>query len=346
MEEETIEILSRYLDNDLDNDEAARLEDRFRADPELAAELVALQALQRDIASIAAREQPPSELDQLVEPLLLGRPTPIHVRPWARWLATAAAIVLGITVVFEVNRSRLGDRAGDRLERRTAASNPQPTERFSLAPLPTSSLPEDEQPLGATDRILASPIPEVVADDPPAFEVLGPLEKKTESIGDEDRGRTTAERSVAAFAEAGTEKDRPEAQGVAKDAIAEEKSMPRGSGEKEIESGELGDEGNRLVPAPWEDEAAGSRGHLYVFMDGETAWQNFETETRCQSGRYVVRIRVNNEVVRDVWPVGIPPAAPSQRLCAAEIIVGLKIENVSDGEYPAEVVVERRGVRN
>jgi hypothetical protein len=79
-------------------------------------------------------------------------------------------------------------------------------------------------------------------------------------------------------------------------------------------------------------------------MDGETAWRSFETETRCQSGRYVVRIRVNNEVVRDVWPVGIPPAAPSQRLCAAEIVSGLKIENVSDGEYPAEVVVERRGV--
>ena len=31
MEEETIEILSRYLDNDLDNDEAARLEDYLQA---------------------------------------------------------------------------------------------------------------------------------------------------------------------------------------------------------------------------------------------------------------------------------------------------------------------------
>jgi len=44
--------------------------------------------------------------------------------------------------------------------------------------------------------------------------------------------------------------------------------------------------------------------------------------------------------------VGIPPAAPSQRLCAAEIIVGLKVEDVADGEYPAEVVVERSGSRN
>jgi hypothetical protein len=346
MEEETIEILSRYLDNDLDTDEAARLEDRLRTDPELAAELEALQALQRSIGSLAAREQPPSELDQLVEPLLFGRPTPIRVRPWARWLATAAVIVLGVTVVFEVNRSRLGDHAGGQPESRAAASRPQPTERFSLAPLPTSSLSEQEQPLGAADRILASPIPEVLPDDPPAFEVLGPLEKKTRSIEGEDRDRPIAERSGTTFAETGTGEDRPGARETANDALENERAMPSVSGGREVDSEEQGDEESNPAPAPWEDRAPGSRGHLYVFMDGETAWQNFETETRCQSGRYVVRIRVNNEVVRDVWPVGVPPAAPSQRLCAAEIIVGLKIENVSDGEYPAEVVVERRSTRN
>jgi hypothetical protein len=33
---------------------------------------------------------------------------------------------------------------------------------------------------------------------------------------------------------------------------------------------------------------------------------------------------------------------PSQRLCAAGLIIDLEIEDVADGEYQAEIVVERR----
>ena len=40
---------------------------------------------------------------------------------------------------------------------RNEGHSAEPTERFSLAPLPTSSLPVDQQPLGAADRLLASP---------------------------------------------------------------------------------------------------------------------------------------------------------------------------------------------
>ncbi len=346
MEEETIEILSRYLDNDLDAHEVARLEERVRSDPELAAELEAMQALQRSLASLADREQPPAELDQLVEPLLLGRPTPIRVRPWARWLATAAAIVLGVTVVFEVNRSRLGNEVAPSRQRRVVAPQPQPTERFSLAPLPTSSLSEEEQPLGATDRILASPIPNIVLDDPPALEVLGPLEREARGNETEESDGATTQASATIFAEAGAAKEVLGERTGATDTAEDQTAIPPGPEKKKIGADEADDGSNAGVSAPWENQGPATRGHLYVFMDGDTAWQNFETETRCQSGRYVVRIRVSNGVVGDVWPVGIPPAAPSQRLCAAEIIVGLKVEDVADGEYPAEVVVERSGSRN
>ena len=343
MQEETIVLLSRYLDDDLEPQEAARLEERFRNEPELAAGLEKLQKLKRGVACLAAREQPPAELDQLVEPLLLGRPTPVRIRPWARWLATAAAIVLGVTVIFEVNRARFPDRVGTVRQSDAVTPKAQPTERFSLAPLPTSSLPEEEQPLGATDRILASPIPEVALSAPPALEVLGPLEKNGGSIDDEKLDRARTEDSVVAVGESVPGKDRRGAPGSTNEALEGQTAAPLAPRRAGVDSEDAGDE---QAAARWDNQGPGSRGHLYVFMDGETAWQDFETETRCQSGRYVVRIRVSNEVVRDVWPVGIPPAAPSQRLCAAEIIVGLKIENVSDGEYPAEVVVERRGAHN
>jgi hypothetical protein len=343
MQEETSVLLSRYLDDDLEPQEAAQLEERFRTEPELAAELESLQRLKRGVANLAAREQPPAQLDQLVEPLLLGRPTPVRVRPWVRWLATAAAIVLGVTVIFEVNRARFPDRVGSARQSRAVTPKAQPGERFSLAPLPTSSLPEEEQPLGATDRILASPIPEVALSAPPALEVLGPLEKKRGSVDDEDLDQARRADSAVAFGATEPGNDRPGASDPTNEALEGQATSPSAPGSTGFLSEDAVD---TQAPARWNNQGPGSRGHLYIFMDGETAWQNFETEMRCQSGRYVVRIRVNNEVVRDVWPVGIPPATPSQRLCAAEIISGLKIENVPDGEYPAEVVVERRGTRN
>jgi hypothetical protein len=46
-------------------------------------------------------------------------------------------------------------------------------------------------------------------------------------------------------------------------------------------------------------------------------------------------------VVREVWPVANPPA-PTNQVRASQLVLGLEIENVTDGQYAAEVVVEPR----
>ena len=87
------------------------------------------------------------------------------------------------------------------------------------------------------------------------------------------------------------------------------------------------------------------RAQLFVFIDGESAWREFTPAASCKPGRYSVRIVVANGAVREARPVGgAASATPSQRLCAAGLILDLEMAEVADGEYPAEVVVEPRGV--
>jgi anti-sigma factor RsiW len=107
-DEASREVLSRSLDGDLDSDEERELAARLEAEPALRAELEAMRRVRRSVAAFASSERVPPELDTLVDPLLRGKPTPVVVRPWARWLATAAAVILGVTVIIEVNRRTPG----------------------------------------------------------------------------------------------------------------------------------------------------------------------------------------------------------------------------------------------
>jgi hypothetical protein len=92
----------------------------------------------------------------------------------------------------------------------------------------------------------------------------------------------------------------------------------------------------------WETDPPRGRAKLFVFIDGESAWREFTPSATCKPGRYTVRIIVSGGSVREARPVGgATSASPSQRLCAAELIIDLEIADVADGEYPAEVVVER-----
>ena len=83
---------------------------------------------------------------------------------------------------------------------------------------------------------------------------------------------------------------------------------------------------------------------VQIFIGEESAWREFAPATTCKAGRYSVRVVVGGGVVREARPVGgAASASPSQRLCAAELIIDLEIEGVVDGEFPAEIVVEPRG---
>ena len=302
-----VERLSRFIDGDLDPAEERDLKARLKTEPALAAELASLISVRRSLAALATREQAPAELDSLVEPLLRGRPEPIAVRPWARWLATAAIVVVGLTVIYEVNFGHRVPRVEDKLARRSSQPVLEPTERFALAPFPTSSIPPEKQLIGVGERLLASPIPDVEPDPLPALEVLGPLE---EGAGDE------------------LSRPRDNMEGRAKT--------------EDVSSRGAASSGIRL----WRDQTTTGRGQLFIFVEGKTAWRDFETTAFCSPGRYAVRVKISGDVVLEVWPVGGATAdKTSHRLCAGQLIVGLTIAGVPAGEYAAEVVVEPRGKR-
>jgi hypothetical protein len=92
----------------------------------------------------------------------------------------------------------------------------------------------------------------------------------------------------------------------------------------------------------WPDAAAPSAGgQLFVFMEAETAWKSFEPPSPSEAGRYSLRIRIEGDRVVEVWPVANPPATTRQ-VRASQLVLGLEIEGVPDGEYAAEVVIESR----
>ncbi len=145
MEDERIERLSGLIDGDLTPAEERDLRARLESDPVLAADLTALTEIRRSLAALATREQAPAVLDTLVEPLLQGRPEPITIRPWVRWLAAAAIVIVGLTGVFEIYFGHLAGTVEDKLARQDLRPAAEPTQRFALAPLPTSSVPPEKQ---------------------------------------------------------------------------------------------------------------------------------------------------------------------------------------------------------
>jgi hypothetical protein len=346
MMDQTIgEMLSRHLDGDLDSDEELKLSALLEAEPALGAELEAMRRVRRSVADLASSDEVPPALDSLVEPLMGGRASPVAVRPWARWLATAAAVILGATVIIEVNRRNPGPSTESLARLRTAGSPTEPTERFTLAPLPTSSVPPEQQPLGAADRLLARPAPDIELDDPPPLEVLGPLEKEAAVVFDDealdfplDKGAARSSVPAATEDPKKGESFRPAVPGAKSD---------RDRAPRREEEGAAQETGRGEVFESWDGPPPMGWAQLFVFIDGESAWREFTPSATCKAGRYSVRVVVAGGVVREVRPVGGAASAfPSQRLCAAGLVLNLEIEAVADGEYPAEVVVEPRGSGN
>lgn len=337
------EILSRHLDDDLKADEELELLARLDAEPALAEELETMRRIRRSVAALASNEQVPAELDSLVDPLRRGKPEPAALRPWARWLATAAAVVLGAAVIIEVHRHYPGPGIESMAKLRKGEPSAEPTERFTLAPLPTSSLPPEQQPLGASDRLLASPAPDIDLDDAVPLEVLGPLEEEeaqtfenhnaTSVPLDEIRAKNQAIAEDAAASKG--EGDRPAVQG--------EKDNPDRPPEGD-DRGDAQEAGRYAAPQSWAAPPPSGQAQLFIFINGRSAWRDFTPPTACKAGRYSVRIVVVGGAVREARPIGgAASAAPSQRLCAAGLVLGLEIDEVADGEYPAEIVVEPRG---
>jgi len=115
--------LSAYLDGELGQADAKRLEKALEADEELAAELEALRRL-REMLRTLPRERAPSDfvtrvMEQAEKAHLVGRPaertSPGALR-WVRYLATAAvllvALAVGTVVVRTLSTESIEDLAG------------------------------------------------------------------------------------------------------------------------------------------------------------------------------------------------------------------------------------------
>lgn len=173
------EQLSRYLDGDLDAAEARLLEARLAAEPELASELEALQRLQRQVHEVAERMEPPPELDAMLIPLQRGGPeVRRRIPPAVRWIGMAAGLALAVTVAIEVVRRPPEPPPAAPRRIPTPAPAPGPSEFFQLSPLPSPATPEGEELLGATDRLLASPLAEAPLPEPDPIDVRGPLSEE------------------------------------------------------------------------------------------------------------------------------------------------------------------------
>ncbi|MCP4900348.1 MAG: hypothetical protein GY906_25560 [bacterium] len=182
MNAEQVENLSRYLDGDFTQEELRQLEKELESDSALRQELEAMQALRDAVSALATREVPPAELDSLVEPLRRARPKQILVRPAYRWLAAAASVVFAVSIGVELSRRptlKNGFETGQRADSAKDAQTTKTRTYFQLQPMPRFE-GEDEAPLGAAERLLATPLAFPEPDGQPALEVIGPLPEPPE----------------------------------------------------------------------------------------------------------------------------------------------------------------------
>ncbi len=349
MDDANIEMLSRYMDGDLKPDEEQDILGHLQADPVLRSKLEGLQKMRSSLALLAENEAVPADLDSLVEPLRRGRPEAVAARPWVRWLATAAVAVLGLSVIIEVNQ-RSSRQPVQEAPRSRPGKPAEPTERFSLAPLPTSSVPPEDQLLGVSERLLASPIPDdMEIEESPPLHVLGPLDAPPAARDDLGRRKiegmdmpATTAGAVADISAPSTPSEAAKASGDLDGAFADDAPVPTGEAAPEVDKRSLQSASRR----PWAGEVSIGRAQLFIFVAEKTSWQVFEPKARCVTGRYTIRVKVGDGVVREVWPVGgAISSSPSEHSCASELVRGLAVADLADGEYAAQVVVEPRGAR-
>jgi len=187
MDEGTAELLSRYLDGDLDAAETRLIEARLAAEPDLRAELAALRRLQLQVRSVADRMMPPAALDAPPRLADRGAPrTPRRVPPAVRWLGLAAGVALAVTVAVEVARRPP--------QARIPATVTTPSEAPAATPA-AAPLRADEA--GETDAALppAEPAPPAPAG---ARRRLQPPEQQELSIAAKQQSKVATGRAPAA----------------------------------------------------------------------------------------------------------------------------------------------------
>jgi anti-sigma factor RsiW len=157
MDDATVELLSRAIDDDLDPRERGLCAARLQADPDLERQLAGLAETRRWVAMVAESMAPPEILDALMKPLrLAAAPARSPASSRWRWLGVAATAVLALLVGHEIGsrgRPRAPLSALANAARTPGADTFVP---FQLRPLPTRSGPESEELLGVAEHLLAA----------------------------------------------------------------------------------------------------------------------------------------------------------------------------------------------
>ncbi len=169
MTPELLELLSRYLDDDLEPARRAAVERELER-PEVARELERLRQLRAAVRRLAASEHPPRLLDRLVEPLRLAAPPR---PPWRSPAALAAAAVIAAAAGLLAVLPREPAPAAVPAPRRARAEAPA----TSATPFVLGQTPRLEGAGRGTAERVAAARPEVPAPagPPPPLEVEGPL---------------------------------------------------------------------------------------------------------------------------------------------------------------------------
>lgn len=341
MDERRNERLSRYLDGDLTDAERAEFERAMENDPALRADLETTQELRRAVKDLASGMEPPAELDLVMEPLRRGAPAPERlVRPVYRWLGAAAAVVLGVTVTLEMVRRNPSPTTAQ--PTRTVTANGDDREIFELAPLP-SAVPDDNRPIGATDRLLEEDPPAPAAPEPPALEVVGPLTTDEASVADDGASPSREKKAAVARAEMEAGVAAP-AEADRADGLADQATAPAGggreAGDPTVVSG--GKDGDTLgaaaiqpVPAAQRSRALRSTGKVVV--DGVEVWSGPAGD--CAAGHWTVVLVIRDGIIVEFRPAAGDETKPSPPACRPEGLVGARTTGLPDGEVPAEIEV-------
>jgi hypothetical protein len=343
------ELVSRYIDGDLDDAESSRLEARAETDPELAEEIDATRQIRQAVQKVASRMEPPAALDPVMEPLRQGPPASAQrVRPVYRWLGVAAAVVLGVTVAMEMGRRNPAPTLSRPLHQRDRSVR-EPDKIFELAPLPTA-MPDDSRPLGAADHLLEEEPTLPEAPEPAPLDVVGPLTTAAPFNAPVEPIPSTQQRLSAR--EEGLEIESVES---AQERPAKKLSRTPADGVDQIGSGapttrdQLPTESARKPP-PWRVGVGKSRPapaatgggesrlvSVVLQIDDHPVWSG--SSSACRAGTWPVRIEVRGGVVSAMEPDAAAAKDKTAAPCTPEALIGSSLEGVGDGFYFGEFVV-------
>jgi len=347
------ELASRYLDGDLDEAEAARLEERARTDADLEAEIGSGHRLREAVAALAERMEPPATLDKVMDPLRRSVPVSAQrVRPAYRWLGAAAAVMLGVTVAVEMAR-RNPEPALNRPSPQREHSAQEREKIFELAPLPAAR-PNERRPLGATDRLLEEDPVHPAAPEPAPFEVMGPLQTDESAAVADRESKSTDNHQVldGEAAEPTITNLRPRQ--AKKKALAQPRSSAGTASLAPQEAGlsrtdEDRETTQRMMDSGKTQEgmAIGGRERVAVpvvlRIDGVEVWSG--SATTCAAGTWRVRTEVSEGRVVSLELIlgeAGSEAGDIDNGCLANALIGEVAVDVIDGIHIAEIVVGGR----